>query len=233
MFTYQHIRKELKSNFLEKPFSCTYFWIINWINLEIAKLPQGSKILEIGTFIGGSTQLLAKNNQHVTVHSVDLNDFKEDNHMLKSLRISHNLPLLTSLDLLELQKIHTEDFSNIVLHTGDSKSLDLDNLSLVFVDGDHSEEGVTADLEFVWDRLIDGGYIFGDDANYFSVYNAFAKFARKHDVELTMYSKGIRIQKTAQISLNQRFYDIPLNCDILVAEPPSTPIINSQIEFSN
>ena len=62
---------------------------------------------------------------------------------------------------------------------------------------------------------------------------AFAKFARKHDVELTMYSKGIRIQKTAQISLNQRFYDIPLNCDILVAEPPSTPIINSQIEFSN
>ena len=229
MFTYQHIRKELKSKFLEQPFSCTYHWIIDWINLEIAKLPQGSKILEIGTFIGGSTHLLAKNNQHVIIHTVDLNDFKEDNHMLKSLRISHNLPLLTPLDLLELQKIHTEDFSNIVLHTGDSKSLDLNNLSLVFVDGDHSEEGVTADLEFCWDRLIDGGYIFGDDANHFSIYNAFAKFARKHDVELTMYSKGIRIQKTEKISPTSRSYHMSVAQDILVAEPPSTPIINSQI----
>ena len=230
MFTYQHIRKELKSRFLEAPFSCTYHWIINWINLEIAKLPQGSKILEIGTFIGGSTQLLAKNNPHVTVHTVDLNDFQEDNHMLASLKISHNLPLLTHLDLLELQKMHVEDFSNIVLHTGDGKSLDLDNLSLVFVDGDHTEEGVTADLEFAWDRLIDGGYIFGDDANHFPIYNAFAKFARKHDVELTMYSKGIRIQKTEQISPTQRSFELPLDQDILVAEPPSTHITNSQID---
>jgi hypothetical protein len=230
MFTYQHIRKELKSNFLENPFSCTYHWIINWINLEIAKLPQGSKILEIGTFVGGSTQLLAKHNPHVTVHTVDLNDFEENNHMLASLKISHNLPMLTHLDLLELQKMHVEDFSNIVLHTGDSKSLDLDNLSLVFIDGDHTEEGVTADLEFAWGRLIDGGYIFGDDANCFGIYNAFAKFARKHDIELTMYSKGIRIQKTKQMSPNQRSFELPLDQDILVAEPPSTPITNSQID---
>jgi hypothetical protein len=233
MFTYQHSREELKSRFLEEPFSCTYSWIINWINLEITKLPQGSKILEIGTFIGGSTHLLAKNNQHVTVHTVDLNDFKEDNHMLASLRISHNLPLLTHLDLLELQKMHTEDFSNIILHTGDSKQLDIDNLSLVFVDGDHSEEGVTADLEFAWDRLIDGGYIFGDDANQFSIYNAFAKFARKHDIELTMYSKGIRIQKTKKISPKHRFFGLPLNQDILVAEPTIAPIFNSQIDLKN
>jgi hypothetical protein len=221
MFTYQHVREDLKSKFLEHPFSCTYNWVINWINLEIAKLPQGSTILEIGTFVGGSTQLLAKNNQHVIVHTVDLNIFKNDLQMLEEIKTCYNLPNLLVTDLLEIQKMHTEDFSNIVLHTGDSKSLDLSNLSLVFVDGDHTEEGVTADLEFVWDRLIDGGYIFGDDANQFPIYNAFAKFARKHDVELTMYSKGIRIQKTEQINPNQRFYNMPLHYDILVAEPPA------------
>jgi len=219
MFTYQHIREELKSRFLEEPFSCTYSWIINWINLEIAKLPQGSKILEIGTFVGGSTQLLAKHNQHVIVHTVDLNIFENDLQMLEEIKTFYNLPNLLVTDLLEIQKIHTEDFSNIVLYTGDSKSLDLNNLSLVFVDGDHSEEGVTADLEFVWDRLIDGGYIFGDDANHFGVYNAFAKFARKYDLELTMYSKGIRIQKTKKVSPNHRFYNMPLEHDILVVRP--------------
>ena len=36
-FTYNNIREELKQCFLEKPFSCTYGWIINWINLEISK----------------------------------------------------------------------------------------------------------------------------------------------------------------------------------------------------
>ena len=218
MFTYQHIREELKSRFLEEPFSCTYSWIINWINLEITKLPQGSKILEIGTFVGGSTQIFAKNNQHVTVHTVDLNIFKNEQHMLDAMKADYDLPNLTISDLLEIQKIHTEDFSNIVLHTGDSKSLNLDNISLVFVDGYHSEEGVTADLEAVWDKVVDGGYIFGDDANHYGVYNAFAKFARKHDVELTMYSKGIRIQKTEKINPNHRFYGITLEQDILVVK---------------
>lgn len=221
MFTYQHIRKELKSKILQEPFSCTFSWIINWINLEIAKLPTGSTILEIGTFVGGSTQLLARNNPHVIVHTVDLNIFENElgHTALDIIKTTYNLPDLKIIDLLEIQKIHVEDFSNIILHTGDGKSLDLDNISLVFVDGDHSEEGVTADLEFAWDRLIDGGYIFGDDANYFGVYNAFAKFARKHDVELTMYSKGIRIQKTKRISPNHRSYHIPLSQDTLIAGP--------------
>lgn len=216
MFTYQHIREELKSKFLERPFSCTYQWVIDWINLEIAKLPPSSSILEIGTFVGGSTQLLAKNNQHVIVHTVDLNTFENNLPMLQEMKKIYNLPNLLDTDLLEIQKLHVEDFSNIILHTGDSKSLDLNNLSLVFIDGDHNEEGVTADLEYAWNRLTPGGYIFGDDANNAGVYKAFAKFARKQDIELTMYSKGIRIRKTEKISPNKRYFEMPLHYDILV-----------------
>ena len=224
MFTYQHIRPQLKSRFLDRPFSCTYSWVINWINLEIAKLPKGSTVLEIGTFVGGSTQLLAKHNPHVTVHTIDLNQVGFEKHMLDNdhmwrlLKADCDLPLLTAADLLELRKIHTEDFSNIILHTGHSTNLNISDISLAFVDGDHTEQGVAADLEFVWSRLVDGGCIFGDDANYPPIYNAFAKFARKHDVELTMYSKGIRIQKTQEINLYHRSFHMPIEQDILIAK---------------
>ena len=219
MFTYQDKRERLKQEFLEKPFSCTYGWIINWINLEIAKLPKGSLVLEMGTFVGGTTQLLAKNNSHVIVHTIDLNNFNEDNHMLTDMRASLNLPLLSTEDLLEIQKMHTEDFANIVLHTGDSKSLTIDKFSIIFVDAGHKEEEVTEDLQYAWDHLLNGGYIFGDDANEPNVYNAFAKFAKEKDVELTLYSKCARIQKTNRINPTSRFYapvGHPVHNDILI-----------------
>ena len=217
-FTYMNVREELKQRFLEKPHSCIYDWVINWINLEIAKLPQGSLILEMGTFVGGSTCLLAKNNQHVIIHTIDLNNFNNERSMLSNLRETYQLPLLTPSDLLEIQKMHIEDFPNIIPHTGDSKSLDLKNLSVVFIDAGHSEDEVTADLNYAWDRLLDGGCIFGDDSNYPDVYNAFAKFAREHDVELTLYSKCARIRKTKRISPSIRFFDLELSSDILIAK---------------
>lgn len=216
-FTYEHIREELKSQMFINPWSCTYRWVINWINLEISNLPPGSIILEMGTFVGGSTHLIAKANNHVIIHTIDLNNFEEDNHMLKSMRHSHNLPLLTALDLLEIQKIHIEDFPNIIPHTGDSKSLDIKDLSVVFIDAGHTKEEVTTDLEYAWSRLVDDGCIFGDDIDSPNVYNAFAEFAKEQDVELTLYSKCARIRKTNKISPGIRLPDQVIN-DILIAK---------------
>lgn len=217
MFTYQHIREELKSKFLERPFSCTFSWIINWINLEISKLPPGSIVLELGTFVGGSTQLFARANKDIIVHTIDLNQFDDDNHMLRDIVSTYELPLLQVSDLLEIQKIHVEDFPNIILHTGDSKSLNIKNVSVVFIDANHTEEGVFADLEYAWNCLKDDGCIFGDDINCSQVYNAFAKFARDKDVELTLYSKAARIRKTNTISPNHRNFGQDITKDILVA----------------
>jgi hypothetical protein len=217
-FTYNNIREDLKSQIMLNPFSCTYEWIVNWINLEITKLPPGSIILEMGTFVGGTTQLLAKFNKHVIIHTVDLNKFEEDSVMLESIRDTYNLPLLSSLDLLEIQKMHIEDFSNIIAYTGDSKSLDLKNISLVFVDASHDEDDVIADLNYAWDRLLDDGCIFGDDIDSPMVYNAFAKFARTKDVELTLYSKCARIRKTDKISPDIRFAGLEISRDILIAK---------------
>lgn len=219
MFTYQHNREEIKTQILKKPFSCTYGWVIDWINLEIKKLSENSLVLEMGTFVGGSTHLIAKNNPHIILHTIDLNNFDDNTHGLENIRSEYNLPMLTPLDLLEIQKIHTEDFTNIVLHTGDSKSLDIERFSLIFIDAGHSEEEVEKDLNYAWDHLVDNGYIFGDDVDSPNVYNAFMKFAKKKDVEITFYSKCARIQKTNQISNNRR-NDLPIghqaNNDILL-----------------
>jgi predicted O-methyltransferase YrrM len=218
LFTYQHIRDTVKTQISQKPFSCTYHWVINWINTEISKLPPGSIILELGTFVGGSTHLIAKANRHVIIHTIDLNKFDENSHMLEAMKKEYSLPKLKPSDLLEIQKMHVEDFENIILHTGDSKSLDINNISLVFIDAGHTEEEVQADLEYAWDRVIPGGFIFGDDANYSNVYNAFAKFARDKDIELTLYSKCVRIKKTNKINPDQRFFDMKLTEDILIAK---------------
>lgn len=215
MFTYEHRRKEITDHFRSKPFSCTYIWVSNWIKSEVAKLPAGSKVLELGTFVGGTARILALANSQVTVHSIDLNQFADDDHMLAEMRIDRNLPDLVVSDILELQRIHTEDCSNIILHTGHSRSLDIDNLSLSFVDAGHDYDEILKDLDYVWERTLPNGLIYGDDINQPNVFNAFSVFAKEKDVELTIYSKCGLIRKTQRINPNLRFAG---SDDLLVAK---------------
>lgn len=221
MFTYQQQRAEIKEKLNAKPFSCTYSWVTSWITREIARLPPGSIVLEMGTFVGGTTCLLAQANPDVIVHSVDLNQFDNDKHMITELGRELNLPDLKASDLLEIQRMHVEDYANIHLHTGDSKSLDLNNISLAFIDANHNTDRVLEDLEYVWNRILPGGFIFGDDANQPGVFNAFQMFAKDKDIELTLYSKCARIQKTDRVNPNLRYYappDDPNGKDILIVD---------------
>jgi hypothetical protein len=158
-------------------------------------------------------------NPEVTVHSVDLNQFDNDNHMLAELRETLNLPDLMAKDLLEIQSLHVEDCANVHLHTGDSKSLDLNDIALAFIDANHDTDELIKDLNYAWDRLLPGGYIFGDDANEPNVFNAFQIFAKEKDIELTLYSKCARIQKTERVSPNLRYYappESPVSKDVLI-----------------
>lgn len=214
-------QEEIKQKLHAKPFSCTYSWVTSWITREVAKLPPGSIVLEMGTFVGGTTRLLALANPEVIIHSVDLNQFGDDNHMLAELREALNLPNLAASDLLEIQRLHVEDCANVHLHTGDSKSLDLNNISLAFIDANHDTDAVLEDLEYVWDRMLPGGYIFGDDVNEPNVFNAFQLFAKSKDIELTLYSKCARIQKAERVNPNLRYYappESPVSKDILIVK---------------
>jgi hypothetical protein len=203
MFTYQHIRQEIKDHSLLENVACMLPCTIEWMNKELQNLPTGSRMVEFGTFMGGTIARLARANPDVEIHTIDLNNFEswsENDQMFIALKNHYNLPNLKLSDLLEIQKIHTEDFKNIFLYTGDTLSLDIDNIAMALIDASHFEEDVKKELEYLWPRMLDGACIFGDDANDTEVANAFLKFARTKDIDVTFYSKCVKIKKQKPIS---------------------------------
>ena len=104
------------------------------------------RILEIGRYWGGSTVLLLLAtdycNEPVEIISIDIIDGCHDP------RVDEWLQEYYQTDRLEL----------IV---GDSRTLETETLSLLFIDGDHSYEGVKADTFQHWNSL-DGFALFHD-----------------------------------------------------------------------
>jgi hypothetical protein len=201
-FTYQHIRDEVKQRVLANPIVCIPGHSFEWLLQHVRQLPPGAVLLELGTFVGGSAQGFAKANPNITIHTVDLNNFGPEHpavkdllYMLLHIKERYNLPDLTLEDLNELQKMHIEDYPNIISHTGHSRSLDIDNVDAVFIDADHDGGEVFADLEYAWARLKDNGYILGDDVNASGIHNAFSKFCLMNYMELRIFSKCAMIQK--------------------------------------
>jgi hypothetical protein len=43
--------------------------------------------------------------------------------------------------------------------------------------------------------MIDGGVIFADDIDSPQIYNAYVKFAKKQNIEITFYSKAVKLVK--------------------------------------
>lgn len=54
-------------------------------------------------------------------------------------------------------------------------------LDFIYIDGDHSYEGICSDLELYWPKLKKGGLFCGDNMEVGAVANALKKFADKHD----------------------------------------------------
>lgn len=184
----------LKDKIIANPFSCVYHWGISWVIAEIKNLPKGSKILEMGTFVGGTTRLLALANPAITVHTIDINYTGEQNrNMVKTMIDTYGIT--GDIDLEYIQYCHLADLPNVVKHIGNSSEIDLQDVSLVFIDAGHTYEACYADLNKAWDITVDGGYLFGDDVDAPGVYNAVCQFAADKDVSYTIYSKLFKIQK--------------------------------------
>jgi len=63
------------------------------------------------------------------------------------------------------------------------------SLDCVFVDGDHSYEAVSKDLEFWWKKVRSGGQLLGDDYWMADVSNAVNEFAKLHNLKLDFVYK--------------------------------------------
>ena len=84
----------------------------------------------------------------------------------------------------EIAKENLKDFSDrFVLIKQDSSEAAkeiTEELDFVLIDGDHSKEGIEADLEAYYPLIKSGGYVFIHDTNAISVMDGIKAFKEKH-----------------------------------------------------
>jgi len=115
-------------------------WEARYLSAVTGSAKHG--IVEIGRYYGGSTLILAQSaSENVIVHSFDIEPQNDDE-------------LAGFVDTLGYKNI------NLYVHDsadpGPSRFIDYD---LLFIDGDHSYDGVYKDLEAWYDNLMIGGHV--------------------------------------------------------------------------
>jgi predicted O-methyltransferase YrrM len=133
-------------------------------------------ILEIGRYYGGSTFLLACANRAVPIWSIDLVPRRDK----RGQAISGSEVWDRRLEAL----LHEHGVGeNVRLLVGDSQRdcfPQVDPYDVLFVDGEHSYEGVTTDLEQHYPRLAPGGHVVLHDCSG-EVAQATSEFAAGHE----------------------------------------------------
>ena len=122
-------------------------------------------VVEIGRLLGGSTFLLACANPDVPIYSIDVEP--RDDERLRRLLEEHGLG------------------ENVHLIVGDSQKgsfPQIPDIDLLFIDGDHSYEGCSNDLENWYPKVLSGGHVLLHDS-YFGcdVQSAVADFIQEKD----------------------------------------------------
>ena len=155
---------------------------------------HGGKFVEIGV-LGGASLLynhdLCRNNE-IDIYGIDpfdditvFNGKKENNtasHMVNHVRRAALNRRLT------LEKISNEHNLNINLIKNTSaeaaKMFDDNSISLLHIDGDHSYNGVKADLNNYWSKIKSGGIIINDDYTWGCCRKAIHEFIQTKNAEI-------------------------------------------------
>jgi predicted O-methyltransferase YrrM len=139
-------------------------WEAEYLFLIASQARRG--ILETGRFNGGSAFLFACANARVPIYSIDIapQDDRRVEQLLKRHRVGENVRLIV----------------------GDSQRTrypGIDDIDLLFVDGDHSYEGCSNDLQNWYPLVVRGGHVLLHDC-YFGceVQRAAIDFMNAHDV---------------------------------------------------
>lgn len=138
-------------------------WEAEYLFMVATRAKKG--IVETGRFNGGSCLLMACANEAVPIYSIDI--APQNDALLKSLLESFGIG------------------GNVELIVGDSQNVkypQINDFDMLFIDGDHSYEGCTRDLENWYGELAEGGHILLHDSYHGSeVMDACIDFIERHD----------------------------------------------------
>ena len=159
---------------------------------DLLTIGHGLVIGEIGVFKGDFSKIIFKINRPKELHLFDI--FTGD--MFSGDKDGENI-VWTNLDQeYELIKKYFSQHNNVFMHKGksqDSLSKFSDNyFDMIYIDGDHSYEGVSVDLELAIHKVKRNGYICGHDyhpVHFTGVFNAVNDFCKKYNMNIEYISK--------------------------------------------
>lgn len=137
---FQRLVSELPPEFIRQdPWEAEYLYMV------AARARLG--IVEIGRYNGGSAVLMACANEVVQIYSIDIEP--QDDDFLRNVLAKENIG------------------GNLNLIVGDSQNSkypEIGNFDVLFIDGDHTYEGCTRDLENWYPDLEPGGHLLLHDS---------------------------------------------------------------------
>lgn len=114
-------------------------------------------IVEIGSFQGESTTIFSENFKNSKIFAVDVwtNNYEMNSNANNPVDVENNFNIITKeySNIIKI-KMSSEKFSNIIADN---------SIDFVYIDGDHSYEGVTLDITKWKNKVKKGGYIGGHD----------------------------------------------------------------------
>lgn len=155
---------------------------------RFCRLLEPTKVLEIGTFRGGTTYHIARNTpDFCRIWTLDLPRELIDEKMTDAM-------IGSDVDLIRMDPAqvgaewqHTPEARKIVLIWGDSQHFDFAGLGpfeLIYVDGSHAEAWVQKDTENAFRLLGPTGVILWDDCYWNDVLKVLGHYARDHPIYL-------------------------------------------------
>lgn len=163
------------------------YFLYNIIN----SLPDNGIFVEVGSFMGLSTIVLAqsiidKNKKGTKFYSVNM---WEDKYLIDVYGNKEGLSLF-ELFKNNIKNAHVEDYNNII--RGDSKivhsEFDNESVDIIFIDGDHTFEGCYSDLINWYPKLKPQGIVIGHDCVINQdVHKAVEKFCRENKLLYSIF----------------------------------------------
>ena len=125
-------------------------------------------LVEIGV-ARGATSLYTINSLKNCIDSYFGIDPYKSNYDKTDIVSSYNQDLMDNCYLYVLDKVRDPKFKLLRLTSENASNLFSDqSIDAIFIDGDHTYEGVTNDINFWKSKIKKGGIIMGDDYNTFS-----------------------------------------------------------------